>query len=38
MQAKPIVIWESESKEEDEMAYNFKETMNKPERLSPEFF
>ena len=35
MQARPIVTWVSESKEGRQMAYNFKETMNKPERLAP---
>ena len=35
MQARRIVIWESENKGGQKMSYNFKETMSKPERLAP---
>ena len=35
MQGKLIAIWEFENRGGQGMSYNFKETMNKPERLAP---
>ena len=35
MQGRPIAIWELENRGKQTMSYNFKETMNKPERLAP---
>ena len=35
MQGKLIAIWEFENRGGQDMSYNFKETMNKLERLAP---